>query len=296
MPADFHNLARAGNDYLFSFRAMATPCEVRIETDDPGIAQLAGSVVQMEAARIEQKFSRYRDDNITWQINKGDGRPVKVDEETGLLLTFADEVFYLSDGLFDITSGILRKVWRFDGSGHVPRRSEITTLLPYVGWQKVDWRKPFIRLAPGMEIDLGGIAKEYAVDRALKLAREVCLDPMLINFGGDLAVSGPRQCGAAWNVAIEAVDELAAAAMLELRHGAIATSGDAKRYLEKDGIRYGHIINPLTGWPVREPLRSVSVAATTCLEAGMTATMAILKGVDGAKFLRDERAKAWVIR
>ena len=150
--------------------------------------------------------------------------------------------FEISDGLFDITSGVLRRIWRFDGSDNIPATPKSKRRAPLIGWEKVSWRSPAIRLPTGMEIDFGGLGKEYAVDRALAAAREITQAPVLVNFGGDLCVSGPRKSGARWKVAIESVDrDGEAAGLLELSDGALATSGDARRFLLKDGVRYGHI-------------------------------------------------------
>jgi FAD:protein FMN transferase len=148
-----------------------------------------------------------------------------------------------------------------------------------------------------LEIDFGGLAKEYAVDRALAEARMVAGAPMLVNFGGDLAVSGPRANGQRWHVAIASVEkEDDMAALLDLRQGGLATSGDAQRYLLKDGVRYSHILDPRTGWPVTGAPRSVTVAAASCVEAGLTATLAMLQGPGAEKFLKREGVRAWCIR
>ena len=118
-----------------------------------------------------------------------------------------------------------------------------------------------------------------------------------MNFGGDLRVSGPRTGGARWKVAIESVEsEGRVAGLIELADGALATSGDARRFLLKDGKRYGHILDPRTCRPIEQAPRSVTVAAATCIEAGMTATMAILQGRDTEAFLKREGVRAWCIR
>ena len=276
---------------------MATPCEVRIETGDATAAARAVLAAEAEAKRIELKFSRYRDDSVVGRINASDGNEIAVDAETGLLLDFADHCHAVSDGLFDITSGVLRRVWRFDGSDRIPSAADVRALRRHLGWKKIVWRAPALRLPAGMEIDLGGIGKEYAVDRALAALRAEISAPALVNFGGDLAVSGPRAGGRRWMVAIESVDRSGtAAAMLEIGQGALATSGDARRFLVKDGVRYSHILDPRTGWPVKNAPRSVTVAAQTCLEAGMIATLAMLQGSRAEKFLKREKAKAWCIR
>jgi len=288
---------RSGLDFLYTFHAMATPCEVRLETEDAALAQAVANTVEAEARRIEQKFSRYKSDSVVGRINASAGAEFVVDAETAHLLDFAEMCFQISNGLFDITSGVLRRVWKFDGSDRIPSTAQIASLRSMIDWRKVSWKPPAVCLPTGMEIDLGGLAKEYAVDKALGAAREITLFPVLVNFGGDLRVSGPRKYGARWKVAIESVEQSGElAGMLELADGALATSGDARRFLLKDGIRYSHILNPQTGWPVAHVPRSVTVAAATCVEAGMTATLAMLQGKKAEAFLKREGVRAWCIR
>ena len=290
-------LSRAERDFVYTFAAMATPCEARIETDDAGLATRVAKAVQDEAARIEAKFSRYRPDSVIGKINAVAGEVVEVDAETARLLDFAADCFVISRGLFDITSGVLRRVWKFDGSDRLPDPAEVERLREFIGWEKVSRNGASIALRPGMEIDFGGLAKEYAVDRAIAAGRALTEVPVLVNFGGDLAVSGPRRHGLPWKVAIASVDTKGEmAGMLELRAGALATSGDAQRYLMKDGIRYSHILDPRTGWPVRNPPRSVTVTAASCIEAGMGATIAMLNGEEAEYFLRRENLRAWCLR
>ena len=290
-------LGRSGADFLFTFHAMATPCEVRLETEDAALAEAVASVAETEARRIERKFSRYKSDSVIGRINASGGKEMAVDAETAQLLEYADKCFQISDGLFDITSGVLRRIWKFDGSDRIPSDAQIASLRSLIGWKKVSWRAPAIVLPAGMEIDLGGIAKEYAVDKVLGAIREITPLPALVNFGGDLRISGPRKYGTRWNVAIESVDKNGElAGMLELADGALATSGDARRFLLKDGIRYGHILNPRTGKPVEHMPRSVTVASATCIEAGLIATLAMLQGKRAEAFLKREGVRAWCIR
>jgi thiamine biosynthesis lipoprotein len=289
--------SRSGADYLHVFHAMATPCEMRLETDDADTARCAGAAVEAEARRIEAKYSRYRADSVVGQINGAGGVGIVVDAETGHLLDFAAQCHAISSGRFDITSGVLRRIWRFDGSDRVPTYDQIKPLRALVGWHRVTWKPPVIILPAGMEIDLGGLAKEYAVDRAMAALRAITTAPALVNFGGDLAVSRPRRNGGVWNVAIEHVDQSGEmAGMLELSNGALATSGDMRRYLLKNGVRYGHILNPKTARPVMNAPRSVTVAAATCIAAGMTATLAMLHGRRAETFLKREGVRAWCIR
>ena len=275
---------------------MASPCEVHVDEPDRAIAERVLALAAGEAARIEAKFSRYRRGNVIHAINTANGRPVVVDDETARLLDYATRLHELSDGKFDVTSGVLRRAWHFDGSDRLPSRAAIDELLPIVGWDKVRWRAPELTLLPGMEIDLGGIGKEYAVDRAAALVQPLSTH-CLLNFGGDLLALGSQAGGAPWHVGIESVTDAAAAAKhIQLGVGALATSGDARRYLLKDGKRYGHVLDPTTGWPVVDAPRSVTVAAATCTQAGMLATLALLQGSEAERFLRGQGVQFWTLR
>lgn len=241
-----------------------------------------------EAKRIEQKFSRYRDDNIIYQINHSNGEAIKVDEETADMLDFADQCYQLSEGKFDITSGVLREIWKFDGSDKIPTQQQIDNIKPRIGWHRVIWQRPFITLQPGMEIDLGGLGKEYAVDHTALLIKPVLETGVLINFGGDIFSYGSKDKNTPWTIGIDdahATGEKARGQITLFKDG-LATSGDARRFLMKDGIRYSHILNPLTGWPVPDAPRSVTVIANSCLEAGMLSTFAMLEGKNADEFLK----------
>lgn len=283
------------------FRAMASPCEILLETSDQQKALTLFEMAYQEAIRVEQKFSRYREDNIIYKINHSEGEPVEVDEETALLLDYAEQCYDLSGGMFDITSGVLREIWHFDGSDQVPSEKEVSAIIPRVGWKKIKWKKPFIVLPEGMEIDLGGIGKEYAVDRTAMMLQQQTGNSMLVNYGGDIYATGPKQNGKGWLVGVEDPDKTSykkenAMKEYELLQGGLATSGDARRYLLKNGVRYSHILNPKTGWPVADAPRSVTVAAGTCTEAGILSTLAILQGKNAEKFLDEQEVTYWCIR
>jgi thiamine biosynthesis lipoprotein len=284
--------------WIGSFDAMASPCEVHVVTAEAARAREIAECVAAEVWRIERKYSRYLAGNIVHMINSARGRVVTIDVETARLLSYGQALFELSEGRFDITSGVLRRAWRFDGSDRVPTPDEVAALMQRVGWQRARWNRSCstLRLEAGMEIDFGGIGKEYAVDCAANLFRGAA-EPCLINLGGDLAVTGRAAGGRPWRVGIEALDSSGKPAhMLELRRGALATSGDARRFLLKDGHRYGHVLDARTGWPVEGAPRSVTVAAPTCTEAGTFSTLALLHGAGAADFLRAQGVDFWCLR
>ena len=279
------------------FRAMGSPCEVLLETGpDRHTATRATERVAAEAWRIEDKFSRYRKGNIIDHINTAAGAAVEVDDETARLIDFAEALHGISGGRFDITSGVLREAWVFDGSDRVPEAADVEAILARVGWHRASWERPCLTLAPGMQIDLGGIGKEYAVDRCIEVLRVAEAGQGLVNFGGDLAVTGPPAQRRAWKVAVEGRTDDSTDHVIELRQGALATSGDARRFLLKDGIRYSHILDPRTGWPVKNAPASVTVAADTCTQAGMLSTLAMLRGADAEAFLDEQDVISWCRR
>ncbi len=286
------------NDYIVGhFRAMASPCEVLVDSLDQKLAATLAKIAMQEALRIEQKFSRYRTDNIIYQINHANGQSISVDDETANLLDYADQCYQISEGLFDITSGVLQKIWTFDGSDNIPTQHQIEQQLKHVGWEKVRWDRPNITLQQGMEIDFGGIGKEYAVDQAaLSITRE-SKTPCLINFGGDIYATSARSDGRPWIVGVEDPENLDAtqssSPSIKLTRGAIATSGDTRKFLVKNGVRYGHVLNPKTGWPAQQGPRSITVAGSTCTEAGILATLALLQNKDAEEFLKKEKVVYW---
>ncbi|WP_339725420.1 FAD:protein FMN transferase [uncultured Paraglaciecola sp.] len=277
---------------------MASPCEVLIETQDSVLATHLTSVAHSETKRIEQKFSRYLSNNPMANINHSDGKPVVIDDEIFRLLEFANSCFQLSEGLFDITSGVLRQAWKFDGTGNVPTPEAVKVLMPNIGWQKVKYDQSSIILAKGMELDFGGIGKEYAVDCVAKLCAEYATTTsVVVNFGGDIQVTRPRQNKQPWHIGIESPDDNnGSTKILKIVSGGLATSGDARRYLLKEGKRYSHILNPETGYPIENAARSVTVAAPYCIQAGLLATLALLQGANAEAFLQQQGIKFWCYR
>ena len=274
--------------HRFTFRAMAAVNEVQIHSDAARFAETAADRAIAEVLRIEEKYSRYRPGSIVSRINAAaGGARVAIDAETHGLLVFADACFRQSAGLFDATSGVLRRAWRFDGD-RVPGDAELAPVLALVGWERVELSAGTVRLPrAGMELDFGGFGKEYAVDRAALMLKEAGAESALVNLAGDLAILGPQPGGAPWRVGIQHprhTDTLLAS--LPVTSGAIATSGDYERFIEVDGVRHCHLLDPRTGRSARG-FQSVTVHAPSCLVAGSATTIAMLKGArDGLDWLR----------
>jgi thiamine biosynthesis lipoprotein len=266
---------------------MGSPCEIQLFAGGVDEARHVFGRAIADVERLEARYSRYRPDSFLSEINRvaAAGGRIRVDDETAALLDYAARCHEESDGLFDITSGVLRRAWRFE-RGEPPDAALVDELLARVGWHRLVWERPFLSFpVPGLELDFGGIVKEYAVDRVAALCRESGASGGLVNLGGDLAIIGPRPDGTPWRVGIRhprSADALIRT--LALQRGALASSGDYERCIVFEGVRYGHILNPRTGWPVRR-LASVSVVADLCIVAGSAATIAMLKEDDGPAWL-----------
>jgi len=276
-------------EFALEFAAMASRCEVRLCAPDEASAEAWGNAAIAEVRRIEAKYSRFRDDSVTSRINRtAGGEAIEVDDETAALLDFSASLFRQSGGRFDPTAGVLRRVWDFK-SARVPDQAELDALLPLIGWQQVEWRRPYVRLPRGgMEIDFGGIGKEYAADRASAAIQSHGARHGFVDLGGDLNAFGARPRGGPWRVAVRHPRDPARGSVgaIDLTRGAVATSGDYERFFERDGRRYCHLLDPRTGWPAAY-WQSISVAAPVCVAAGACATIAMLMPVDEAlAFLR----------
>jgi FAD:protein FMN transferase len=275
--------------YRSEFKAMGTPCDIQLFAHTEAEAKYAADVAIADVQRLEALYSRYKTDSFLSEINRAAavGGSICVDDETASLLDYAVTCYEQSDGLFDITSGILRRAWKFD-QGKLPKQALIDGLLDKVGWHKVVWKWPVLTFSvPGMEIDFGGVVKEYAVDRAASLCYGLGIRHGVINLGGDIKVIGPRDDGSPWRVGIRHPrSKDALLDTISLYKGALASSGDYERCIMVDGVRYGHVLNPKTGWPVRH-LAAVSVIGDFCVVAGSASTIAMLKEDEGTEWLQD---------
>jgi len=275
------------NLYSHVFPAMGSRCEVVVGVDDEPLAKRLFHLVEAETRRIELKYSRYLPESWLTQVNHAAGKhPVVLDEETYQLLKYAENLYQVSFGLFDITSGVLRKAWDFKVPANIPGEEILKNTLSFIDWPSVVWDASSIYLPKhGMEIDFGGYGKEYAVDRVCKILENEQVRTGYINFAGDMRVIGPRENGEPWQMGIQNPREInKVIATIPLYSGSLATSGDYERYFELDGQRYCHIINPKSGQPVKY-WQSISVLAPLAIMAGSYSTIAMLLEEKALDFL-----------
>lgn len=274
--------------YRVIFKAMGGRGEIRLDALDQARANALAQMAIAEVRRIEAKYSRYRPDSVVSIIAAQAGLDwLECDEETRTLLDIADTLFEQSGGLFDVTSGVLRRAWNFD-EPRLPAAPYLEVLRQLVNWRSVQRDGSRIRMPrAGMELDFGGFGKEYAVDRAASVLRACGVAYGYVNLAGDIRVLGPQPDGRPWLMGVQ--DPRCAERMvasIPMEGGALATSGDYERFFELGARRYSHILHPHSGYPV-DDWRSISVLAPTALMAGGMATLAMLKQGQAQDFLQE---------
>lgn len=278
-----------------AFSAMASPCEVLIRSLDKNLCHSVAKLAVSETKRIESKFSRYLKNNLVYQMNHSNGKSINIDLETFNLLEYACNLFELSDGLFDITSGVLREIWNFTPNSVPPSKNEVNKILKRIGFGQIQYDKKTFIMPKGMQIDFGGIGKEYAVDQVSKIIVEKCQMPgasYLVNFGGDLSAIKFNKNDPEWNVGVESPNNIVqAASVIRIAHGSVATSGNTKRFIEYQGKRYGHLLNPRTGYPIDGAPHSITVFSDNCVLAGSFSSLAMLQGQNAEMFLENQKVK-----
>jgi thiamine biosynthesis lipoprotein len=214
---------------------------------------------------------------------------VSVDSELAVILSTGLKVSLASSGAFDPTLGEIVALWGFDSDRpHLPEADDIAEALGKAGYKRL-LLAPSSRDGSPIWLDLGGVAKGYAVDEAVKVLRKRAVGGGIVNAGGDLRTFGLKPGGKLWKIGVQDPDhpqELAG--VLTLREAAVATSGDYQRYFEEGGVRYHHILDPATGHPARSGLRGTTVIAPDCALADALATAAFVLGPEkGLKLLED---------
>lgn len=269
------------------YAAMSTSIEFLIWTAREPEARLAMDAANAEILRLEQLLTVWREDSEVSRINAAaGGEPVKVSAELIAILRGARAIHDASEGVFDVSFYGLKGLWRFDhqeAASIVPSDAEIAARLPLVDGSKIeiDEAKGTVRLAKkGMLINLGGIAKGYAVDRAVAVLEAKGFKDVVVRAGGDLRVRG-RKGQEKWKVGIRdprgADGEFFARAALE--DAAFSTAGDYERAFLKDGVRYHHILDPRTGKPA-VACRSVTILAPDALVADELDDAVFILGVE----------------
>lgn len=295
-----YKLTQQEDHVRICFNAMANGCEILLRSDDLDHCHAIAKMAVQETFRLEKKYSRYLKQNLTSKMNQSNGKLVRIDRETYQLLEYARNLFELSEGMFDISSGVLRKIWRFTSESKPPSEKEIQALVANIGFKKIQYDQQSYTMPEKMEIDFGGIGKEYAVDQVCNLIREDCKRArcsFLVNFGGDISAESHSDHDPEWIIGIEESErdnserDNKAPPVIKLRHGCVATSGNSKQFLLHQNKRYGHLLNPKTGYPIDGSPLSVTAFAGSCVLAGSFSSLAMLQGKRAEEFLQQQNIK-----
>ena len=282
-----------------AFQAMGTRCAVKFAAP-PHDVRILGERIANWTAEFEMRYSRYQPDSLVSRINANAGVVwTEIDPETERLFALCDQLVFFTRMAFDPTALPLSRLW--DWKAHdqrIPTDAEVGRARSLVGWRKVERRNGEVRLpVAGMEMDLGGIGKEYAVDCVAQMIADARIPGAIVDFGQDVRVVGLPPGKPFWHIGLE--DPLKPGSCwcgVAVKDAAVASSGDYQRSRMSGGRRIGHIIDPRTGYPVDNGCRAVSVIAPSCTLAGILSTTAFVLGPgDGLPLIQSQPGAAGVI-
>ena len=284
--------------------AMGTVIEVKIPYragEDTGRLDEAAGKALAEAERVERLFSVYKDDSEISRINHlTAGEPLAIDPEVYRLIARSIEYSKTTDGAFDITVGPLTRLWSSArSSGKLPGEAAVAAALEKVGYYNIvldSARTSIAFLKDGMSLDMGGVAKGYATDRAVEVLKDNGVTSAIVNMGGDLYCLGRRSPTTQWTIGIRHPrDKKKLFMQVDLRDRAVDTSGDYEKFFTVAGKRYSHIIDPRTGYPAASGVVSASVIDKSAAAADMLATALCVLGRPGLAAVETEEAAAVMV-
>jgi thiamine biosynthesis lipoprotein len=268
--------------FLLEFRSMNTPCRVKFHGVPASTARDFQHQVVNWVAGFEARYSRFIPDSLIGRINAAAGEHwVPTDPETDRLFELCQALFFFTSGSFDPSALPLIKLWNWQRKPPaLPDAKAIQAARELVGWSKVLRRAGGVFLPQrGMALDLGGIGKEYAVDCVANMAIQCGIKNVLVDFGQDVRVHGHAPGKEFWWIGLEDAQHPGKCwAGVAVTDHAVATSGDYFRHFIHDNVRYGHILDPRTGYPALNDCRAVSVIARSCTMAGLLSTSACILG------------------
>ncbi len=274
-----------------AFPALGTLCEVQYASQDDRLASDFEKSVVSWVNGFEARYSRFRSESLISRINAAAGKEwVDIDADMEVMLKLCDSLHFMTQGIMDPTALPLIKMWDYKATNpRVPDAKALQAALALVGWKKVQRQPGKIFLpSPGMALDFGGFGKEYAVDFVAQLAADRGIAAALVDFGHDLRALRAPPGRPAWHIGLEDPQRPGSTrGSLAIVNRGVASSGDYLRCFVVDGKRYGHIIDPRTGWPVANGCTQATVVASSCLQAGVLSTTAFVLGVPrGIEFIQ----------
>lgn len=240
---------------------------------------------EKEIHTLESEWSVTDENSEIYAVNHSNGNVVTLSEDTAGVVSFALEMAKETDGALEPTIYPVLTAWGFTtDENRIPGNEEIQSLLSRVGYEKVELNGQKIHLPEGMELDLGAVGKGYAGDLTAEIVKESGVTSALLNIGGNVQTVGSRPDGNDWRLAIRSPYGDGEVGVLEVSDCAVVTSGNYERYFTgEDGKRYGHIIDPKTGYPVDNGLASVTIVTEEGKTGDALSTSMFVKGLEGAQ-------------
>jgi thiamine biosynthesis lipoprotein len=236
-----------------------------------------------ECGRYDRLLSRTQEDSDVWRINHAEGKPVTVSDDTITILETARKISELSNGAFDVTIAPASTLWDFtSGEAVLPDAAALEAAAEKVDYSKIEIDGNTVTLPKGMMIDLGGIAKGYAADKVKEYLEGRGIDSAILSFGGNIVAIGLKPGGNPWKVGIQDIDKPTGAYMLVSKNfgGSTVTSGIYERGFDLDGVRYHHLLDSKTGWPVQNELAAVTIFSDSSLMGDALSTAAFVLGTE----------------
>jgi len=276
-------------EHLIQGRTMGTTYHIKVVTGYfQGVSGLKEKI-EKRLVEINAAMSNYQKDSEISRFNEFNqtGRKFKISEDFYRVMNTAQAIYRLSDGAWDGTVNPLVDLWGFGRGGaknKVPMETEISELLSNIGFENIEVLEPgfLLKKRAAVTLNLSSIAKGYGVDKVADTIRKEGFQHYLVEIGGEVFASGYSKDGKLWRIGINrpqadaAYDEVYK--VVNLYNRAFATSGDYRNFFVVDGIRYAHIIDPRTGYPISNGVVSVTIIADTCTFADGLATAIMVMG------------------
>ena len=278
--------------YEYAQPHMGTEVRIVLYAPTAAAAADASQAAFARIAQLDDELSDYRETSELMRLSRqAGGEPVKVSDDLFRVLRASQQLFRRSDGAFDATVGPLSVIWRRARRlSEMPDPARLAEARRLVGSDKLDLDDDgrTVRLkAPGMRLDLGGIAKGFAADEAAAVLSNRGIGAALVAAGGDIVVTGPPAGAEGWRIAVASLGgaDRPPARDLTLHHAAVSTSGDAEQFLASDGVRYSHIIDPRTGWATTGRTSVTIVAPNGATSDGLATAVVVLGWAKGLRLV-----------
>ncbi len=270
--------------YSKSFFAMDTYMTFTVYDDNAEDAGAALACAQEEINALEALIAVTDAQSDIYAVNHGGGQPVAVQERTADLLSFALRMAQETGGALEPTLYPVLRAWGFTtDENRIPSGGQIAGLLETVGYDRVQVTADGVTVADGMMLDLGSVGKGYAGDRAEQILREKGIDSAILDIGGNIQAVGTKPDGSDWKLGLRSPFGEGIFGTLQIADKAVVTSGNYERYfIGEDGARYGHILDPRTGYPVDNGLASVTVIAKEGKVCDALSTALFVMGLEDA--------------